>query len=140
MGKRFFRHGELHLVVLALLSRRPMHGYDLMGELGLEAEGLIQGDDASGRRIYELTPSGAEALERRADQLAALELRTGVRLDHRAAVDAALARFGVRVRAVAGQLPPEVLEAQLSAAASVIEAEAERSATADDVPHLQEEP
>jgi DNA-binding PadR family transcriptional regulator len=160
MGKRFFRHGELHLVVLALVSRRPMHGYDLMGELGrlfgpayrpsagsiypavegLEAEGLIQGDDASGRRIYELTPSGAEALERRADQLAALELRTGVRLDHRAAVDAALARFGVRVRAVAGQLPPEVLEAQLSAAASVIEAEAERSATADDVPHLQEEP
>src|SRR5690606_17176655 len=132
--------------------------YDLMGELGrlfgpayrpsagsiypavegLEAEGLIRGDEASGRRVYELTPTGAEALEHRADQLAALELRTGVRLDHRAAADAALARFAVRVRAVAGQLPPEVLEAQLSAAAGVIEAQAAR--VADDVPHLQEEP
>lgn len=147
MGKRFFRHGELHLVVLALLSRRPMHGYDLMGELGdlfgpayrpsagsiypavegLEVEGLIRGDEASGRRVYELTPTGAEALEQRAGQLAALELRTGVRLDHGAAVDASLARFAVRVRAVAGRIHPDVLDAQLTAAAEVIEAQANQA-------------
>ncbi len=33
MARRFFRYGELHLVVLSLLARRPMHGYELMGEL-----------------------------------------------------------------------------------------------------------
>ncbi|EUA73856.1 hypothetical protein I540_0264 [Mycobacteroides abscessus subsp. bolletii 1513] len=30
---RFFRHGELPLVLLALLAQRPMHGYELMSEL-----------------------------------------------------------------------------------------------------------
>ena len=49
MGKRFFRHGELHLVLLALLSRRPMHGYDLMkdvpkgGSVSFSFKGSIEG-------------------------------------------------------------------------------------------------
>ena len=33
MAPRFFRHGELPLVVLALLEREPMHGYQVLGEL-----------------------------------------------------------------------------------------------------------
>lgn len=34
MAPRFFRHGELPLVVLALLEHEPMHGYQVLGELG----------------------------------------------------------------------------------------------------------
>jgi DNA-binding PadR family transcriptional regulator len=34
MARRFFRHGELPLVILALLEREPMHGYQVLGELG----------------------------------------------------------------------------------------------------------
>ena len=33
MSNRFFRHRELHVALLALLAERPMHGYELMGEL-----------------------------------------------------------------------------------------------------------
>jgi DNA-binding PadR family transcriptional regulator len=141
MGKRFFRHGELHLVVLTLLARRPMHGYELMGELGrlfgphyqpsagsiypavegLENEGLIVGRDAGGRRVFELTATGAEALERRADALAALEVRTGVHLGRGPSIDGALARFGSRVQAVAAHLDPDVLESLLDDTATEIE-------------------
>src|SRR5687767_15181430 len=84
-----FGHGELHLVLLALLSQRSMHGYELMGELArrirryrpspgsiypamqsLETEGLIVARDDGDRRVYELTADGRAALFRRADRLA----------------------------------------------------------------------
>src|SRR5688572_8458328 len=94
-----FGYGELHLVLLALLSERPMHGYELMGELGrrvrrykpspgsiypamqaLEGEGLISASEDDDRRVYALTPDGRRALVKRGDRLAALESRLGVRL------------------------------------------------------------
>src|SRR3954453_5414732 len=100
MSRRFFRHGELPLVVLAMLADRPMHGYELMSELtrlfgpryrpspgsvypaleALEAERLLEGETDSGRNTYRATEAGLEALEGRAADLAALELRTGVRI------------------------------------------------------------
>ncbi|HWC13388.1 MAG TPA: PadR family transcriptional regulator [Actinomycetota bacterium] len=130
MGRRFFRHGELPLVLLALLAERPMHGYDLMIELGrlfaphyhpspgsvypaveaLEAEGLIAARTDDGPRVYRLTRSGATALEKRRDALAALELRTGMRVAQRGTVDAVLDRFASRVRAFTGRLDPDTLE------------------------------
>ena len=33
MSRRFFRHGELPLVLLALLAERPKHGYEIMADL-----------------------------------------------------------------------------------------------------------
>lgn len=134
MGRRFFNHGELPLVLLALLAERPMHGYDLMAELGrlfapyyrpspgsvypaveaLEAEGLIDPQVDDGPRVYRLTPSGEQALEARRDALARLELRTGVRVGQRGTVDAALDLFAARVRGLAGRLKPDALERVLN--------------------------
>lgn len=140
MGPRFFRHGELHLAILAIVSTTPMHGYDLMAELGglfgpryrpspgsvypaveaLSAEGLLAVTDVDGRKVYSLTPTGREALVSRQAALTALEARTGVRLAHRSRVDAALAHFEATVRAVAGRIDPDMLDQLLEAAAETI--------------------
>jgi DNA-binding PadR family transcriptional regulator len=149
MGRRFFRHGELHLVILAVLRDRPMHGYELMGELSrlfgpgyrpsagsiypavenLRAEGLLSAHDEGGRRVLDLTPDGAEALDRRVEVLDALEVRTGVRLGHRPGLEASLARFASRVQAVGARLAPGTLDTLLDATADEIERLAARDAT-----------
>jgi len=141
MGRRFFRHGELPLVLLALLAERPMHGYDLMAELGrlfaphyrpspgsvypaveaLEAEGLISPQDDDGPRVYQLTSLGEQALETRRDALAAVELRTGMRVGQRGTVDAVLDRFASQVRGLAGRLDPNTLEDVLNRTLNHIE-------------------
>jgi DNA-binding PadR family transcriptional regulator len=139
-----FGHGELHLVLLALLSQQPMHGYELMGELArrirryrpspgsiypamqsLETEGLIVARDDGDRRVYELTEDGKAALVRRADRLAALEGRLGVRFAD--GLDALLARFAERVRAVAAHVEIERVEQTLDRTASEIESMGRRS-------------
>lgn len=80
------KHTAVTPVVLGLLARRPLSGYDIKtivdrstrffwaasyGQIypelkRLEEEGLIRGEDASNgarsRRVYELTPAGREAL------------------------------------------------------------------------------
>lgn len=137
---RRFGHGELHLVLLALLGLRPMHGYELMGELStrmgrayraspgsiypaiqsLEEEGLVAGHDDDDRRVYELTAAGVEALARRVDRLVALEARLGVRFA--AGIDAALGRFVERVRVASERVDNDLVEAVLDRTASEIEA------------------
>jgi DNA-binding PadR family transcriptional regulator len=133
-----FGHGELHLVLLALLSQRPMHGYELMGELArrirryrpspgsiypamqsLENEGLIVARDDGDRRIFELTPEGVVALSRRSDRLAVLEARLGVRFAD--GLDASLARFAQRVRSAGAHVDVARVEEILGRAASEIE-------------------
>jgi DNA-binding PadR family transcriptional regulator len=141
MSRRFFRHGELPLVVLALLAERPMHGYELMSELSrlfgpryrpspgsvypaleaLEAEQLLSGEADSGRTTYRATSDGAEALEARADDLAALEFRTGVSLQGAEPLDAALARFKARLSPLSGRVDLAVVESILERAATEIE-------------------
>jgi len=118
VGTRFFRHGELHLVLLALLDRRPMHGYQLLRELAqrfapawtpspgsiypaidaLTAEGLLRAADDGGRTVFAVTAEGSAALERRTDLIAEIEARTGIRLRPHDAVDAAVERLLVAVR------------------------------------------
>jgi DNA-binding PadR family transcriptional regulator len=140
MSPRFFRHGELHLVILAIVSTTPMHGYDLMAELArlfgpryrpspgsvypaveaLSAEGLLDATDVDGRKVYSVTATGTDALVTRQAALTALEARTGVRLAHRSRVDTALAHFEATVRGVAGRLDPDTLEHLLEAAAETI--------------------
>jgi len=145
MAKRttpaMFRHGELHLVLLALLERQPMHGYQLMGELnrlfapGYRAspgsvypaiEALAEGDllvgaDEGGRRVYALTAAGSDALARRLHELAAVEARAGVRLGRSSEAEGSLDRFVARVRAVAPRLDLATLDDALGAAAGRIE-------------------
>lgn len=82
---RFFGHGDLRIVILALLEEQPRHGYELMKELEertggayrpsagvvyptlslLEDEGLIRpsGGD-SGRKLFEITETGKAELDK----------------------------------------------------------------------------
>src|SRR3954447_19666863 len=141
MSRRFFRHGELPLVVLAILADRPMHGYELMAELSrlfgpryrpspgsvypaleaLEAEQLLLGEADSGRTTYRTTADGADALEKRADDLAALEFRTGVSVQGAETLDAALARFRARLSPFSGRVDLAIVEPILERAATEIE-------------------
>ena|SRR5947209_3431770 len=139
-SRRFFRSGELHLVLLALLGSRPQHGYELLSQLAarfgpayqpspgsvypalsaLEAEGLLLAEDDGDRRVYRLSTAGTKALEERRVLLGTIEARTGARLDD-ASVEPALARFGARVRAVADRVDPADLQAALDQAAARVE-------------------
>jgi len=112
-----FAHGELHLVLLALLEHRPMHGYELMADLqartnrrygaspgsiypavqALESEGLIASKIESDKRVFSLTRTGRAALAKRREKLAEIEAMHGVRFSDDG-IDAALARFAARVR------------------------------------------
>lgn len=142
MPKRgLFRHGELHLVVLALLESKSMHGYQLMGELArlfapdyrpspgsvypcieaLAETGLIAGVQEGGRRVYGLTPAGSEALARRLHDLIEIEERTGVRIGGTGDVDEELERFGARVRAAAPLLELATVVEMLDTMAAQIE-------------------
>jgi DNA-binding PadR family transcriptional regulator len=143
MSRRFFRHGELPLALLALLAERPRHGYEIMSELerlfgpgyraspgsiypaieALEAEGLIEGRSADGgKTVYANTSAGEEALESRAELLAELELRTGVRLARGESLEPLLARFKARLAPLSGHVDPGAAAAVLDRAASEIEA------------------
>jgi DNA-binding PadR family transcriptional regulator len=129
------------LVLLALLAERPKHGYEIMADLiqlfgpdyraspgsiypaieALEAEGLIAGEAQNGKTIYANTAAGQEALESRAELLATLELRTGVRLARGDSLEPVLARFKARVAPLSGHVDPEAVAAVLDRAAAEIE-------------------
>jgi DNA-binding PadR family transcriptional regulator len=142
MSKRFFRYGELHLVILVLLSERALHGYELMGELSrlfgpayqpspgsvypavkaLTEEGLLSGESADGKVRYRTTAQGAQAVDLRRDELMALEERTGVRLDPADdRLERSLTRFVSRVRALAGRVDPDHAARVIDDAAEQIE-------------------
>ncbi|MBI2168368.1 MAG: PadR family transcriptional regulator [Actinobacteria bacterium] len=139
-GRRFFRSGELHLVLLALLAQRPQHGYDLMNELevlfgpaytpspgsiypalsGLEAEGLIRAEAEGDRKVFSVTEMGRRALVDRERVLAAVEARTGARLSG-GALEPALNRLVARVRAVASKVDHAAVEVVLDEAGDRVE-------------------
>lgn len=140
-SRRFFRYGELPLVLLALLEGEEMSGYELMTELdrlfgptyrpspgsvypalkALTVEDLVTTDASSGAATYRPTPLGRRTLAERRDRLAEIEHRTGRQLLHGNEVDAALAQLQARVAAVAGRVPPPVIVEELEAAAARIE-------------------
>lgn len=141
MPRRFFRHGELPLVLLALVAERPRHGYEIMSELArlfgpayrpspgsvypaveaLEAEGLIQGEVGDGKTTYRITAAGKQALGARGDALAALELRTGTRLGAGDSIEAAFASFKARLAPLSGRVDPQAVVVVLERAAGEIE-------------------
>ena len=75
------RRGDIRSAVLALLAERPMHGYEIISELGdrteglwrpspgsiyptlqlLEDEGLVSSETSTGKRRYSLTDQGRAA-------------------------------------------------------------------------------
>lgn len=136
MGRRFFRHGELHLVILVLLSGRALHGYELMRELAglfgpayrpspgsvypavkaLAQEGLIVPGSDGERTRYSATESGRQAVTARRTELTRLEERTGVRLGTDVELERSLDRFTARVRALAGRVDASRLSREIDAA------------------------
>ena len=140
MSRRFFRHGELHLVILSLLADRPMYGYQLLSELtrlfgsryrpspgsvypaldALEAEGLVEGEESGARTIFGVTAAGAEVLADRADGVAALEQRTGVRIRGARSLDSAIADLKVRLAPISGQIDIATVASALDRAAAEI--------------------
>jgi DNA-binding PadR family transcriptional regulator len=140
MAPRYFRHGELPLVVLAVLAGQPMHPYELMAELSrlcphyrpspgsvypavdaLASEGLLVGDPRDGKTVYRTTDDGDRALEARADMLAAFEVRTGVRLARGDSLETVLARFRARLIPLAGRVDSDAVAEVLDRAAAEIE-------------------
>jgi len=81
------RRGDVRAAILALLAERPMHGYEMLQELGerthdlwhpspgslypalqlLEDQGLVRSMTEDGRRRYELTDEGRAELAKRAE-------------------------------------------------------------------------
>ena len=141
MPRRFFRHGELPLVLLALVSGRPKNGYEIMADLtrlfgphyraspgsiypaieALEAEGLIASQAQNGKSGFATTTAGDQALESHAELLAAVELRTGVRLAPGDSLEPVLARFNARVAPLSGHVDAKTVAAVLDRAAVEIE-------------------
>lgn len=88
-----FAHGQLRLYLLALLDDGPRHGYDVMRALEdrfsgmytpsagtvyprlarLEEEGMVSRVEGERRSVYSITGAGRAELERRRDELRALE-------------------------------------------------------------------
>lgn len=140
MARRMFGHGELHLVVLALLQREPMHGYQLLGALAalfaphykpspgslypsvqaLHDVGLVAGVDEGGRRVYHVTDAGIDALDKRRVELVALEARTGVRVRASRDLETALEDFTARIKQGAASAPLEDVQYALDQAAEHI--------------------
>jgi DNA-binding PadR family transcriptional regulator len=79
------RRGDVRLALLTLLAEKPMHGYEIIGELEqrsngawrpspgsiypalqlLADEGLLTADEQDGRRVYSITEAGKAELEER---------------------------------------------------------------------------
>ena len=88
-----FRHGALRLYLLKLLEEQPRHGYEVISLLEdrfmgfyapsagtvyprlakLESEGLVEHEEADGRKVYRLTSAGREELQQHLDELKSLE-------------------------------------------------------------------
>lgn len=90
-GGRAVRRGKVRAAILSVLTDRPMHGYQVIGELEtrtkgrwrpsagsvyptlqlLEDEGLLSSEEIDGRRTYSLTDAGRQAAEPYQDLLEA---------------------------------------------------------------------
>lgn len=88
-----FAHGHLRLYLLSLLGERPMHGYELIQELGerfggtyipsagtiyprlakLQGEGLISNEAEGRKTVYTITDAGRAELAARRNELDGIE-------------------------------------------------------------------
>lgn len=128
-------------MLLALVAESPRHGYEIMAELmrlfgpryraspgsiypaieALQNEGLIEGVAQGDKTVYSITPSGQQALEDRAELLAALELRVGARLGQGDSFESLLTHFKARLAPLSGHIDPVAAAEVLEQAAHDIE-------------------
>ena len=87
--ERVFGRGDLRYLILKLLATRPMHGYEVMQELGKESggwyspsagsvypvlqllqdQGLVTSEERDGKRVYSITEAGRKNLEENRDRV-----------------------------------------------------------------------
>lgn len=112
-GGRVFGHGDLRLVILALIAEKPRHGYELIRAIEdkfggayapspgavyptltmLEEQDHIRGEASSGtKKLYAITPEGEAFLEQNRD-----------------AVDGVMARMDLAASAFASQSTPDMV-------------------------------
>src|SRR5437762_5117166 len=143
---QFSQPGELPLVLLELVKSQPRHGYELMSELdrlfgpsyrasagsvypaltALVEEGLILEDRDGPRRRYRCSATGRTALSKRRAALAAIEVRTGVRLRPERELAAVIDRFAARVDQLRGRIEADELEPMLEKVGAHLETGARR--------------
>lgn len=86
------RRGDVRVAVLALLAEEPRHGYQVIQDIAartdgvwrpsagavypalaqLEDEGLVRGEEADGRKVFHLTPSGRDYVAARQEEIDAV--------------------------------------------------------------------
>jgi len=87
-----FRRGVLRFWVLKSLSEKPMHGYEVMKNLGeefgglyrpsagsiyptiqeLEDDGYVIGEEKEGKKVYSITPKGMDLMKRDEEKFKAI--------------------------------------------------------------------
>ena len=87
-----FRRGVLRFLILQSLSEKPMHGYEIMKNLGeefggfyrpsagaiyptleaLEDEGYVIGEEKEGKKVYSVTSKGIEFMKKSEDKVKAI--------------------------------------------------------------------
>lgn len=128
-------------MLLALTEVEPRTAYEFLAELkrlfgpeyrpspggvypaltALREEGLLDSEVDGRAKRYHLTRVGRQALDKRRDQLAALEERTGARVQQDGSLRPVLDRFVQRVMKVSGRVDPECVVEVLDKAAKEIE-------------------
>ena len=100
---------------------RPSPGGVYPALNALVAEGLLVTDTEGRGKRYRLTKVGAQALDSRRKQLAALEHRTGTSLRDDNGLRAELDRFAQRVMKLSGRIDPHDVAKVLADAATAID-------------------
>lgn len=150
---RLLEHGDLRFLILALIKDKASHGYELIRALEertggayrpspgviyptlslLEDEGYAtQTGGEGGRKLYEITPAGAEALEKNRPMVDAVFARLDEAADQSARssprVERAMQNLGVALRLrLQGERPTEAQVDAIAAALDEAAAKIERS-------------
>ena len=141
---RLLEHGDLRFVILALLADKPSHGYELIRALEdrtggayrpspgviyptlslLEDEGFArQTGGEAGRKLYEVTEEGREALERNRPMVLAVFERMADAASHSSDARPKLQRAMQNLKVALGlrMQRGDVTEAQVDAIAAAID-------------------
>jgi DNA-binding PadR family transcriptional regulator len=98
----------------------------------LVEEELILEERDGPRRRYRCSPTGRAALAKRKAALAAIEVRTGIRLRSERELAAVIDRFAARVEQLRGRIEPDDLETMLDDVATRLDTAARsRRSTSD---------
>jgi len=148
-GRRFFEHGALRIIALALIAEKPRNGYEIIKAVEektggayapspgviypaltlLEEQGHIVQAVEDGKKLWAITPEGQAALDANKRILEAFEERfsgDGLSGGHRSELRRAVRRLvhAVRAKMAAGEIDAAsvaTLVAAIDAAAEAVE-------------------